>query len=117
MSLLCISCKKVCADYQELALHIASSKNGHRNGKRWAAKYLVGVKNRQEFKGRIPLTDIEKKSKLDTVREMSGSQESVVAICPRCKRRHRESLPIEYTQSRDAWHIQNSVVVMCPGCK
>jgi hypothetical protein len=109
----------VFTDYKDLALHIAASKNGHRGGKKWAAKYLMNIRalSRKENHNRIELTEEDRENKLDTIRHLSGKEERVMAICPQCKQGHRESLPVEFTQSSIAWRVKNCLVVMCEKCR
>jgi hypothetical protein len=119
-AILCHSCNKHFGDYRELALHISSSRKGHRKGKRWAAKYLMHVNAlaRDELlnRGRMPLTEGQKQSKRDAVRQLSGQQESVLAICPHCKKGHGMMLPVEFSHSREAWRVGERLVVLCRGC-
>jgi hypothetical protein len=119
MTVFCRSCDKSFEDYRELALHISSTKKGHRKGKRWAARYLMHVQAlaRKELNSsRSPLTEEEKKSKRSIKRELSGGQEYALTICPFCKKGHREVLPVEFAQSREAWRIKNVLAVMCQSC-
>lgn len=116
----CRTCNKECANFKELALHIIAKK--HRNGKRWAAKYIMvnGLSPAKRFdnrRERTPLTDDDKVAKEDTRRDLSGAQEFVTTLCLRCKHPARQALPIEHLQSRDAWRIQGHLVVMCPSCR
>ncbi len=115
---LCLSCQKVCADYKELALHIQSSKKGHRKGKRWAAKYMMRVRqlNKRELNGRVPLTEEQKEARASIFRELSGETEYALAVCPHCHKGHREVLPVEFRQSQDAWRVKDKLVVLCATC-
>ncbi len=117
MSVTCHSCKMGFADYEALALHISSSKKGHRKGKKWAAKYLMRSllqkQNNHQSKG---LTEDEKASKKEVERVLSGSNESVITFCPQCHNRQKQVLPIEYTRSENAWKIKDSLVVPCSDC-
>lgn len=120
MSVLCHSCNQSFEDFRELALHISSSKKGHRKGKRWAAKYIIGnrLNGKRTFdNGRVPLTNEQRINKEDTRRELSGELEVVNTICLLGKHPVRQSLPIEYSKSPDAWRIKGHLVVMCNNCK
>ncbi len=115
----CHSCKKPFADFKELALHIISSKKGHRHGKRWAAKYLLKVRQldkRKELNGRTPMTEEQKENKRNLERELSGENEFVITYCPHCKSLKKQPMPIEFTQSGEAWREKDKLVVLCPSC-
>lgn len=116
---LCIACKQAFGDYKELALHIQSSKKGHRKGKKWAANYMLKVRQldqKKQINGRVPLTEEQKENKKSLVRELSGEEEYAITFCPHCKRGHREILPVEFSKSRDAWRVKDKLVVLCEGC-
>ncbi len=116
----CLSCNQSFPDYKELALHIQTTKKGHRKGKKWAAKYLMRVRQlnkKKELNGRIPLTEEQKEAKASIHRELSGENENVLTICPHCKKGHREVLPVEFSQSRDAWRVKDKLVVLCGSCQ
>ncbi len=115
----CLSCGKECEDYQELALHISSSKKGHRKGKRWAAKYIsrhVIGKKKLEFNGRVPLTEEQKANKEDTKRVLSGDMEYANTICLKCKKHGRPLLEIEYVTSPHALRVQGKLAKLCANC-
>jgi len=119
MTVSCHSCIATFADYKELALHISSSRKGHRSGKRWAAKYIaINMLSAEKRNGkkttRTPLTETEKENKLDSKRELSGKHETVVTICPQCKKGQRQLLPEEFTSSPLAWRIKDCLAVLCP---
>ncbi len=115
---ICRSCGQSFGDYKELAVHIASSKKGHRKGKLWAAKYLTRVNSldRKKLAEHKPLTEADKENKQSTIRELSGEVENVLAVCPHCHKGHREVLPVEFTQNLEAWREKNCVVVLCQSC-
>ena len=116
---LCHSCNKEFADYKELALHISSSKKGHRKGKRWAAKYLLRLRalsKRENNYGHSKLTEADKENKRSTIRKLSGESVFVEALCPHCKRKSRQNLPIEYAESKEAWRNKGCLVVLCQSC-
>ncbi len=119
MSVLCNSCNQHFAAYKELALHISSSRKGHRKGKKWASAYLfkVNALNKRGIENnRIPLTKEDKENRMDSKRVLCGEEEYVLAVCPHCKKGHREMLPIEFSQSPSAWRIKDNLVVMCQNC-
>lgn len=115
----CHSCDQSFADYGELAKHIAASKKGHRKGKVWAANYLLRTRalDTKKFEGRRPLTEADKANKASTKLELSGATKDVLAVCPRCHKGHRESLPVEYAESNQAWRQKNCLVLLCRSCK
>ncbi len=116
---LCHSCSQPFADYRELAQHIASSKKGHKKGKRWAAKYLLNVSflNRRENYGHSELTEADKENKREMVRILSGETTVVETLCPHCHRKSRQIIPIEYGESNKVWRNNGCLVVLCQSCK
>ena len=115
----CLSCGKECEDYKELALHISSSKKGHRKGKKWAARYInknVINKRKVEFNGRIALTTEQKISKEDTRRKLSGNMEYANVVCPKCERTNRPLLEVEYVNNSQAWRIRDRLAKLCNSC-
>ena len=113
----CRYCHQPTKDWHELAVHIIASKKGHRGGKKWAAKYLHrNLLNKRDHPERAPLTDEQREMREDTTRELSGQVEYANTICPKCKRQHREQLPIEFTESPTAWRVKQTLVVLCSGC-
>ncbi len=119
MTITCHSCAQSFVDYRELAIHIAASRKGHRKGKIWAAKYLLRTRalDTKKFEGRRPLTESDKANKASTKRVLSGETKDVLAVCPVCYKRHHEVLPVEYTESSQAWRQGHSLVVMCSSCR
>ena len=116
---LCHSCDKPFGDYRELALHILSSKKGHRQGRRWAARYLShlnALARKENFQGHSELTEADKENKRSTIRKLSGESVFVEALCPHCKRKSRQNLPIEYAESKEAWRNKGCLVVLCQSC-
>jgi len=108
----------VFANWTELALHISSSRKGHRKGKRWAANFLIGkkVKDKKKQQPRKRQTAEEKETKKNLVRVLSGDTEFVDTLCLRGKHTVRQSLPVEYSQNPRAWRIQGRLVLTCVGC-
>ena len=118
---ICKSCWDEFADFKELALHISSSKKGHRKGKKWASRYILlnglSPKNRNgDRPARVALTEEQKANKEDTRRELSGDNEYATTVCPNCKNKSRPLLPVEFTNNSIAWKIKGSLVVMCSSC-
>lgn len=109
----CHSCNKSFESYHDLALHISTSKKGHRRGKKWAAKFLLlnGKRDRPTNKG--SQGEVSQEARDSTKRELSGETENVLTICPKCKQGHREVLPVEYSQSPTAWQIKGILSVLC----
>lgn len=118
MPVTCHSCNKVFPDYKSLAVHITKSKKGHQRGKKWAAGYdLFDVMYEKKQPERPRLTEQERENKADSRREISGINKTVVTKCPKCKGMSKQSLPVEYTNSQEAWRINKMLVVLCPICK
>ena len=116
----CLSCGQEFGNYQELALHISVSREGHRRGKKWAAKYMsrhIINKRDVELGGRVPLTTEQKINKEDTRRELSGDTEYVNTICIKCNKPSRPLLEAEYVNSHQAWRIGDRLVKLCVGCE
>ncbi len=117
MAVECHSCQQIFADYGELALHIASSKKGHRKGKKWASNYLMRTRVLDKKNGyRTPLTEQDRENKRDAQRELSGEIKYVPTVCPQCHQGQRQQLPIEYVESNSAWKIRGEFVVICNNC-
>lgn len=118
---ICHSCQQPFADFKALALHIASSKKGHRKGKMWAAKYLsnqraLDMKTTMQNRNHTPLTQQEKDNKANAHRELSGKVVNTDTICPHCKRQGISQLPIEYAHSSEAWRAGKCLVKLCISC-
>lgn len=118
MGVVCNSCGESFEDFQELALHISSSKTGHKHGKAWAAKYIHrGLIHKTNFEnGRTPLSAEDIKNRTDTRRRLSGEMAYVNTICPHCKKTGRPLLESEYVESVEAWRIGDRLVKMCALC-
>ncbi len=116
----CHSCNNHFEGYQELAIHIASSKTGHRKGKKWAAGYLLKLKylnSKKDNHGRSLLTKTEKENKKDMARAVSGETTVTVTVCPHCHRKKQQILPVEFSESRLAWREKDCLVVLCQPCR
>lgn len=117
----CNSCHRVFPDYQSLALHIQASRKGHARSKKFAADFLLKnplsakAKNGKTLE-RIPITSEQREAREDTRRELSGDSELVITICPRCKRKERRLMEVEYTKSETALKIGSCIVVICNNC-
>ena len=118
----CHSCDQKFPDYKSLALHIVSSKKGHRKGKGWAAKYIqksVLVADKKQY-GQAPMTEEQKESlrdaKEDIRRVLSGNTKSVIAKCPKCKNNHRKLLEEEFAGCPEAWKLDGLIATSCPSC-
>lgn len=118
----CHSCGDIFPDWKALADHIATSKTGHRKGKKWAAKIRMvnslSAKARYGKKNfeRTPLTEEQKEAKELSQRELSGEIEVVTTVCPKCKHQAHQVLPVEFTQNNHAWRIKALLPVFCEGC-
>lgn len=117
--MICNSCQKSFPDYKELAKHIMLNKKGHKQGRVWAAKFLskINILDRKPLHGKVELTEEDKENKLSTIRQISGENELVLAMCPKCRKGHRELLPVEFTRSSQAWRTGKALMVMCQDCK
>jgi len=118
----CHSCGDVFEDFHALALHISSSRKGHRKGKRWAAKYLAGRTLRPEIKRIAENPDHEntefgEENRANAKREISGDNEYTQTICPNCHIPARQLIPVEYIQSDNAWREKGVLVLDCQGCR
>ncbi len=118
---ICLACgENFEYDWTALALHISKEKKGHRKGKKWAANYLLKTRKlnqKRDLTARTPLTEEEKESKREMKRELSGEEERVKTYCPQCKTGSSAVLPIEHTQSPDAWKVKDRLVLMCNTCR
>lgn len=121
MTVSCHACGQPFENYGELAFHISSTRDkAHRKGKRWAAKYLhrANLNKRDNDRGKIPLTEEQKDAKEDLKRELSGNTEMVLTYCLGCKTGIRQPVPVEYSQSPNAWRTGNGTLIMpCPRCQ
>ncbi|MDD4987141.1 MAG: hypothetical protein PHQ43_15495 [Dehalococcoidales bacterium] len=113
----CRACGKVCSDWHELALHIATSKKGHWAGKKWAAKILMvntlSPETRRE-KREAPVGPRPDWSQ--AVYQLSGNEKRVKTICPKCKRLNEQVLPVEFAESPVAWRAGKAMVIFCRLC-
>lgn len=116
----CRICGESQDDWKQLALHIIKNKKTHRKGLNWARKFLskqqildrrLANRNREH----ITLTDEDIASKQDSRREISGQMVRAKTICPRGYHPDIQELPVEYTESPEAWRIQDRLVVVCAG--
>ncbi len=109
----CLSCKQPFPDYQSLAVHISSNKKGHRRGKKWAAKYLL-LKGKRDMPRRVPKAEVSQEAKDSRIRVVSGIEQSAMCVCPQCKQRHQNRIPIEFINSLEAWRVGKDLSVLCP---
>ncbi len=121
MSPLCLTCRQVFPDYKELARHISRSKNGHRKGKRWAARYLLNQraldkKVSKKKRPHIALTEQEKENKKSLKRELAGKTVNVKVKCPRCKVEGMYEFPMEYAESEESWKVGDTMMKLCLKC-
>ncbi len=113
---ICHSCNESFADFEALALHISSSKKGHRKGRKWAAKYLTKVNKlnqKQSFLNKTPLTKEDRENRANLKRELSGNFQYVNTLCPSCKNAIPQKLPIEFIQSVEAWRTKEGTLRVC----
>lgn len=118
--MICHSCHVDFPDYRSLAIHISTSKKGHKKGKKWASKYLLinglSAKNKYEHPERTPLTEEEKESKKNAKRELSGKTKYGQVFCPRCKQLYSRTVEVEYTDSPYALRKKGALVITCENC-
>lgn len=119
---MCYVCNHSFTDYGELARHIAGSKKGHAKSKKWAAKFLLmhnlSPRTKRDKPKQVTLSEKEKDYKASTITELSGEVETVKTWCPTCKTINRQALPIEFTQSKEAWKSKTGILITnCPRCK
>jgi hypothetical protein len=116
----CKSCGYQAKDWHDLALHIAASKRGHYQGKKWAASVLTHAQSLNQKRDKpepSPMADEERaavtENKRDIHHELSGDECSVKTYCPSCKNVSFLSLPVEYVNGKDAWRLPNNTLVVC----
>ncbi len=122
---LCNQCQKGFGDYQLLASHIMGTK-GHRKGRRWAAKYLMinglSAKNRSDLPRRVAdnpdkvETEFGDENRQNMKRELSGAQKNCITVCPKCKSKDRDVLPVEFAENPVAWRIEGTLARLCSRC-
>jgi hypothetical protein len=119
MTIQCRQCGAIFENYGELASHINTTKSHHRDRKavKWAANFqLKHILYKPEHKERIPLTEEQKESRRNLMVELSGETQNVIVVCPKCKTRRREAVPVEHTQSERAWRINKELAIFCQNC-
>jgi hypothetical protein len=105
-------------DYKALALHIIQNKKTHKKGRLWALRYMskqqiLDRKISMKSKDFAPATEDEVEIRETTRRDLSGRAEYVKTICLQGKHPVQQHLPVEYTESAEAWRIQGLLVVTC----
>jgi hypothetical protein len=108
----------------DLAKHIRDAKHGHQKSKMFAAKVLAGstIKAKIELKHSDKDPDYEPTEFGEENREnrrvqLSGEQIYVNCYCPKCRQSHRFLLPVEFTELRFLWKIQNKPAIFCENCR
>lgn len=118
MTVICHSCQHDFPDYESLAKHISGSKKGHRQGKRWAAGYLMKIRrlnSKRDFKPANPMSEADRENRAKSFRELSGKNRMTFTMCPTCKKGFNQILPVEFADSKDAWRNKLGVpMVNCP---
>ena len=121
MSVDCRACGQFFEDYGELAQHIAGEKRGHKKGKKWAAAYLLKVRQlnqRKDLKERVPLSEEDKENRRELRVELSGVKKMTNTQCPKCKSPHAEALEIEYVKSPLIWATSRGTpLILCARCR
>ena len=104
-------------DWKALAVHISSMKDkAHKRSRKFAARVLTNVDRLNMKKApqvRVAMTDQDKENKVSTRLELSGENEAVNIYCPDCHAKGLAYLPIEFTQSQDAWKIDGRFPIIC----
>ncbi len=96
-----------------------------RSAKLWTKKYrhrnainkLKKIGKKNDFEGRVTLTNEQREAKEDTRRELSGKMVVVPVRCPRCKAGSRQFLEAEHVNAPHALVIDNCFVKFCEGCR
>lgn len=117
----CNSCGELFDDFYSLALHINKSKTGHKNGKRWAANFLLKnslpAKFKYPNKVRVPLSEDDKETLRNNHRELSGTTKLVNVFCLKCKRLYPRVIEIEYIESEHAQRRNGTLIITCNNCE
>lgn len=119
----CNTCGYHANNFKDLAKHIIENRRKHpRKSVVWAEKFLTNAKwlnqKRDKPQGRTPLTEQEKKNKVDAHREVSGEEKRVITICPHCNSVSRQAIAVEYVESPTAWRNKgNNLMVNCFSCR
>ena len=115
----CERCGILFTSWKEFALHVTTSDKPHKQSTRiFAAHFLADVKNVQEHKPRMPMSEETRKIIKECIRETSGEMRDVRTVCPDCHKVDTMKLDVEYIQDREAWRNSNGTyIAMCEKCK
>lgn len=114
---ICRECGELCKDWRELAFHIIKNRKTHKH-REWANRFLAQKENIRSLTPRTPLTEEQKQTRKESIREVSGEESFQDTVCPNCKKLAKQRLPVEYTQDFEAWrNSKGHLIVMCEGCK
>ncbi len=116
----CHSCAYSCEEFIDLAKHIV--KMQHKNGLKWAMKFLANAqyldaKVSRQNQERIPLTEQERENKTDCHRELSGQELEVFAVCPICHKNYSQVIPLEHSENPLAWRNGKYLIISCGNCR
>jgi hypothetical protein len=122
----CNQCGDTFNTWNELALHIMKLRKTHKNKKHrmWAASYInkkllqqqVEIKHVSDDPDKIK-TEYGNEQRENAKRRLSGEQNYVNAVCPKCHKVHRPLLDCEFIQSPVAWRVDNRLVKLCQRCE
>lgn len=116
----CFVCHTTFNDFKALARHIVENKKTHHKSLKWASKVLTNVEylnKKQDFSGRSTLTEEERESKKECVRELSGIRETAMCLCPHCNARYPTKVEIEHIKNPTAWRKNKYLMLLCLTCR
>ena len=114
----CERCGILFTNWKEFCLHVSSSDKPHKQSTRvFAAHFLADVKNVQEHKPRMPMSEETRRIIKECKRELSGETKLERTVCPNCKKVTEQTIEVEYI-SVNSWHNSNgTLIVNCLDCR
>ena len=124
-----VSCRQCGDDFEDwggLATHIMAAKKTHKkkSDRIWAAKYIAGntLRHQQVLSksGEDPdkvRTEFGDDNRENSKRRLSGTQNYVNAVCPKCKKPHRPLIETDYVEDAEVWRIDDKLVKLCVACE
>ena len=115
---ICHDCGKICETWVELAHHVVLQKKTHKRQSRvWALRFLSKVQDKKSFKPRTPLSEEQKQTLKDNVRELSGEMEVAICRCSNCNKKYKAQVEVEYLADADIWKdADGNVMRNCQEC-
>jgi uncharacterized C2H2 Zn-finger protein len=116
----CFVCHTTFENFKELAKHVVKYSDTHGRSLKWAAKVLTDVERlnkKQDFQGRLALTDEQKEARKETVRQISGEMITQMCLCPHCNSRFPKKIEIEHVQNPTAWRQNKYLMLLCFSCE